>query len=142
LLVSRLFLFMYYNWYWHIPLIKLFLFFLKIRSIRVLIWLFITTFDSINLPYGYGAGHMKPELAMDPRLVYDLNIVDYLRMFSRSTYTCSKSYNMLDFKVIFKVSKETSYRSDGRHKVMVWWQFNFKLFLILMLNSYMRLNFQ
>ncbi|KAK2428744.1 hypothetical protein QL285_027242 [Trifolium repens] len=46
---------------------------------------------------------MKPELAMDPRLVYDLNIVDYLQMFSRSTYTCSKSYNMLDFKVIFKI---------------------------------------
>jgi len=61
-------------------------------------------------PFGYGAGHIQPELAMDPGLVYDLNIVDYLnflcahgynqtqmKMFSRKPYTCPKSYNMLDF---------------------------------------------
>ncbi|CAJ2640139.1 unnamed protein product [Trifolium pratense] len=61
-------------------------------------------------PFGYGAGHIQPELAMDPGLIYDLNIVDYLnflcshgynqtqmKMFSRNPYTCPKSYNMLDF---------------------------------------------
>jgi hypothetical protein len=61
-------------------------------------------------PFGYGAGHIQPELAMDPGLVYDLNIVDYLnflcshgynqtqmKMFSRNPYTCPKSYNLLDF---------------------------------------------
>lgn len=61
-------------------------------------------------PFGYGAGHIQPELAMDPGLVYDLNIVDYLnflcahgynqtqmKMFSRKPYICPKSYNMLDF---------------------------------------------
>ncbi|KAJ1390356.1 Peptidase S8/S53 domain [Sesbania bispinosa] len=61
-------------------------------------------------PFAYGAGHIQPELAMDPGLVYDLNAVDYLnflcghgynhtqmRMFSRKPHTCSKSYNMLDF---------------------------------------------
>ncbi|TKY47081.1 Subtilisin protease SBT5.4 [Spatholobus suberectus] len=61
-------------------------------------------------PFAYGVGHIQPELAMDPGLVYDLNTVDYLnflcghgynltqiRMFSRVPHICPKSYNMYDF---------------------------------------------
>ena len=61
-------------------------------------------------PFAYGAGHIQPELAMDPGLVYDLNTDDYLNflcahgynqtqitMFSGRPHTCRKSYNILDF---------------------------------------------
>lgn len=61
-------------------------------------------------PFGYGAGHIQPELAMDPGLIYDLSIVDYMnflcshgynqtqmKTFSRNLFTCPKYYNMLDF---------------------------------------------
>ncbi|RDX60594.1 Subtilisin-like protease SBT5.4, partial [Mucuna pruriens] len=61
-------------------------------------------------PFAYGAGHIQPELAMDPGLVYDLNTADYLnflcahgynltqiRMFSKEPHICPKSYNMYDF---------------------------------------------
>ncbi|XP_073224343.1 subtilisin-like protease SBT5.4 isoform X2 [Cicer arietinum] len=62
-------------------------------------------------PFGYGAGHIQPELAMDPGLIYDLNTIDYLnflscsrgynqtnmKIFSKRPHTCPKSYNMLDF---------------------------------------------
>lgn len=61
-------------------------------------------------PFAYGAGHIQPEHAMDPGLVYDLNIADYLnflcahgynqtqmKVFSRNPHICPKFYNMLDF---------------------------------------------
>lgn len=38
-------------------------------------------------PFSYGAGHVEPNPAMDPGLVYDLTISDYL------TFLCSLSYN-------------------------------------------------
>nr|KYP76253.1 Subtilisin-like protease [Cajanus cajan] len=57
-------------------------------------------------PFAYGAGHIQPELAMDPGLVYDLNTSDYLnflgynltqiKMFSRDPHICPKSYNIYD----------------------------------------------
>lgn len=38
-------------------------------------------------PFAYGAGHIQPEHAMDPGLVYDLNIADYLN------FLCAHGYN-------------------------------------------------
>ncbi|KAI4357288.1 hypothetical protein L6164_001249 [Bauhinia variegata] len=62
-------------------------------------------------PFDYGAGHIQPNLAMDPGLVYDLDIVDYLSFLCTSGYNevaifalarrqpfaCSQSYNSADF---------------------------------------------
>ncbi|XP_021812574.1 subtilisin-like protease SBT5.3 [Prunus avium] len=54
-------------------------------------------------PFSYGAGHVNPNCAMDPGLVYDLSLNDYLNflcsngynetqieMFSEETYKCPK----------------------------------------------------
>ncbi|RHN63365.1 putative tripeptidyl-peptidase II [Medicago truncatula] len=61
-------------------------------------------------PNAYGAGHVRPNLAADPGLVYDLNITDYLnflcgrgynssqlKLFYGRSYTCPKSFNLIDF---------------------------------------------
>ncbi|XP_045818035.1 subtilisin-like protease SBT5.4 [Trifolium pratense] len=60
-------------------------------------------------PFAYGSGHIRPNRAMDPGLVYELNINDYLNflcfigynqtqisMFSGTHYHC-KDINILDF---------------------------------------------
>ncbi|XP_057763822.1 subtilisin-like protease SBT5.3 [Salvia miltiorrhiza] len=54
-------------------------------------------------PFSYGGGHVQPNRAMDPGLVYDLSVRDYLgflctlgfnqtqiQLFSEEEYTCSK----------------------------------------------------
>ncbi|KAL3753126.1 hypothetical protein ACJRO7_000512 [Eucalyptus globulus] len=61
-------------------------------------------------PFSYGAGHIQPNRAMDPGLVYDLGIKDYLNflcslgynatqisLFSDGAYNCSKRIGLLDF---------------------------------------------
>ncbi|KAI6698826.1 hypothetical protein NL676_018945 [Syzygium grande] len=61
-------------------------------------------------PFSYGAGHIQPNRAMDPGLVYDLGIKDYLNflcslgynatqisMFSAGAHNCSKHISLLDF---------------------------------------------
>ncbi|XP_047340633.1 subtilisin-like protease SBT5.3 [Impatiens glandulifera] len=61
-------------------------------------------------PFSYGAGHVQPNRAMDPGLVYDLSLNDYLNFlcalgynqtqiqkFSESPYVCSKSINLVNF---------------------------------------------
>ncbi|KAF8390410.1 hypothetical protein HHK36_024936 [Tetracentron sinense] len=61
-------------------------------------------------PFNYGAGHVQPQRAMDPGLVYDLTVNDYLNFlcatdynetqitpFSEKSYTCPKSFSLLDF---------------------------------------------
>ncbi|XVF27829.1 hypothetical protein REPUB_Repub14bG0142900 [Reevesia pubescens] len=60
-------------------------------------------------PFAYGAGHVKPNRAMDSGLVYDLTIDDYMnylcglaynesmiRIFSDKPYTCPKSFSVAD----------------------------------------------
>ncbi|RHN65130.1 putative tripeptidyl-peptidase II [Medicago truncatula] len=60
-------------------------------------------------PFAYGSGHIRPNRAMDPGLVYELNINDYLNflcflgynqaqitMFSGTPYHC-EDINILDF---------------------------------------------
>ncbi|XP_068645575.1 subtilisin-like protease SBT5.3 [Aristolochia californica] len=62
-------------------------------------------------PFGYGAGHVCPNAAMDPGLIYDLNPVHYLDFlcavgynatqigaFTNDSYTCEpSSVNLLNF---------------------------------------------
>ncbi|XP_058733827.1 subtilisin-like protease SBT5.3 [Vicia villosa] len=61
-------------------------------------------------PFDYGAGHIQPNLAVDPGLVYDLNVTDYLnylcgrgytsdklKVFYDKPYTCPKSFSLGDF---------------------------------------------
>ncbi|KAL5581660.1 hypothetical protein UlMin_014102 [Ulmus minor] len=60
-------------------------------------------------PFSYGAGHVNPNGAMDPGLVYDLTVEDYLNFlcalgynetqiseFSEQTYVCSKHISLTD----------------------------------------------
>ncbi|XP_018825817.1 subtilisin-like protease SBT5.4 [Juglans regia] len=69
--------------------------------------------DSSNLkatPIDYGAGHVQPNRAMDPGLVYDLTVDDYynflcargynetlIRLFSDQPYECPKSFRLENF---------------------------------------------
>ncbi|XP_017982587.1 PREDICTED: subtilisin-like protease SBT5.3 isoform X2 [Theobroma cacao] len=61
-------------------------------------------------PFSYGAGHIQPNLAMDPGLVYDLAATDYLNflctlgynetlisMFSQNPYKCPKPISLANF---------------------------------------------
>ncbi|KAF6142279.1 hypothetical protein GIB67_039986 [Kingdonia uniflora] len=61
-------------------------------------------------PFSYGAGHMWPNRAADPGLVYDLTPKDYLNFlcgigyteeqiqtFSKEPYKCPKKWSLLDF---------------------------------------------
>ncbi|MBA0553248.1 hypothetical protein Golob_012444 [Gossypium lobatum] len=68
--------------------------------------------DSSNkraTPFAYGSGHVRPNRAMDPGLVYDITVNDYfnflcargynqslLRLFSDKPYACPKSYGVMD----------------------------------------------
>ncbi|XP_061365854.1 subtilisin-like protease SBT5.3 isoform X2 [Gastrolobium bilobum] len=60
-------------------------------------------------PFSYGAGHVQPNRAMDPGLVYDTTIDDYLNflcalgynatlisVFSDSPYPCHKNFSLLN----------------------------------------------
>lgn len=61
-------------------------------------------------PFDYGSGQIRPNQAMDPGLVYDLNVDDYLNylcshgynksqieVFSDKPYKCPKLFGMADF---------------------------------------------
>ncbi|KAG5013934.1 hypothetical protein JHK82_026069 [Glycine max] len=61
-------------------------------------------------PFAYGSGHVQPNSAIDPGLIYDLSIVDYLNFLCasgydqqlisalnfNSTFTCSGSHSITD----------------------------------------------
>ncbi|KAL2321683.1 hypothetical protein Fmac_026062 [Flemingia macrophylla] len=63
-----------------------------------------------STPFDHGAGHIRPNRAVDPGLVYDLNITDQLnflcgrgynstilKLFHGKPYTCPKKFNLEDF---------------------------------------------
>ncbi|XP_061359713.1 subtilisin-like protease Glyma18g48580 [Gastrolobium bilobum] len=61
-------------------------------------------------PFAYGSGHVQPDLAIDPGLVYDLSLTDYLNFLCASgydqqlistlnfnrTFICSRSHSITD----------------------------------------------
>ncbi|OMP06961.1 hypothetical protein COLO4_07758 [Corchorus olitorius] len=66
--------------------------------------------NSKATPFAYGAGHVRPNRAMDPGLVYDLTVEDYLnflcargynqsmiKLFSDTPYACPQSFSLADF---------------------------------------------
>lgn len=46
-------------------------------------------------PFSYGAGHVQPNRAMDPGLVYDLTVKDYLN------FLCALGYNTTQISSLF-----------------------------------------
>ncbi|XP_078432051.1 subtilisin-like protease SBT5.3 [Wolffia australiana] len=48
---------------------------------------------AVATPFSYGAGHVRPNLAMDPGLVYDLTVEDYL------TFLCAIGYDSSQMSV-------------------------------------------
>jgi subtilisin family serine protease len=73
-------------------------------------------------PFDFGSGHVDPVSALDPGLVYDLNVDDYLGFFCALNYTsfqikiaagrdftCTKKYRLEDFNYpSFAVALETA----------------------------------
>lgn len=51
-------------------------------------------------PFNYGAGHIRPNRAMDPGLVYDLTVNDYM------DFLCSIGYN----QTVIKLFSDSPYR--------------------------------
>lgn len=60
-------------------------------------------------PFMYGGGHLQPNRAMDPGLVYDLSVYDYfnllcalkynrtqIRLFTRQPFTCRKQFTLVN----------------------------------------------
>ncbi|MED6184600.1 hypothetical protein PIB30_048982 [Stylosanthes scabra] len=43
--------------------------------------------NTLATPFAYGSGHVQPDLAMDPGLVYDITIYDYLNFLCASGYS-------------------------------------------------------
>eukprot|EP00250_Pteridium_aquilinum_P021394 c25106_g1_i2 orf=74-2404(-) len=50
--------------------------------------------SNISTPFDYGAGHVNPQKAMDPGLVYDINIQDYV------DFLCSLNYSEKAVQVV------------------------------------------
>jgi len=55
--------------------------------------LLLNASDGMATPFGYGAGHVQPNIAMDPGLVYDTTIGDYLN------FLCALGYNETQISV-------------------------------------------
>jgi subtilisin family serine protease len=59
-------------------------------------------------PFAYGAGHIQPNNAIDPGLVYDLNIVDYLN------FLCASGYNQ---ELISSINFKRRFTCSGSHSI-------------------------
>ncbi|BAT80993.1 hypothetical protein VIGAN_03062900 [Vigna angularis var. angularis] len=66
-------------------------------------------FDKVATPFEYGAGHVQPNLAIEPGLVYDLNTTDYLN------FLCASGYNQALLK--FFANLEVPYKCPKSFKI-------------------------
>lgn len=66
-------------------------------------------FDKVATPFEYGAGHVQPNLAIDPGLVYDLNTNDYLN------FLCASGYNQALLKLFGQL--KNSYKCPKSNRI-------------------------
>ncbi|KAK7295273.1 hypothetical protein RJT34_18179 [Clitoria ternatea] len=59
-------------------------------------------------PFAYGSGHIQPDLAMDPGLVYDISLMDYLN------FLCASGY---DQQLISSLNFNTTFTCSGTNSV-------------------------
>ncbi|WJX77277.1 hypothetical protein P8452_60599 [Trifolium repens] len=59
-------------------------------------------------PFTYGSGHIQPNSAIDPGLVYDLTIIDYLN------FLCASGYKQ---KLITKLNFNMTFKCSGSHSI-------------------------
>ncbi|XP_004492921.1 subtilisin-like protease Glyma18g48580 [Cicer arietinum] len=59
-------------------------------------------------PFAYGSGHVQPNNAIDPGLVYDLTIVDYLN------FLCASGYNQ---QLISSLNFNMTFKCSGSHSI-------------------------
>ena len=59
-------------------------------------------------PFAYGSGHIQPNSAMDPGLVYDLSIKDYLN------FLCAFGYNQ---QLISALNFNMTFTCSGSHSI-------------------------
>ncbi|KAK9983708.1 hypothetical protein SO802_033233 [Lithocarpus litseifolius] len=65
---------------------------------------------SVSSVYGFGVGHVDPDKAVDPGLVYDLTVDDYLN------FLCASNFNTRQIEVISR--RQVSY--SGVQQVNMW----------------------
>ncbi|KAF1886867.1 hypothetical protein Lal_00046105 [Lupinus albus] len=75
--------------------------------------------DKPATPFDYGAGHVDPVAALDPGLVYDANVDDYLG------FLCASNYTSLEIKIATK----RDFTCDSRKKYRVE-DFNYPSFAV------------
>ncbi|CAJ2651573.1 unnamed protein product [Trifolium pratense] len=63
---------------------------------------------TLATPFAYGSGHIQPNSAIDPGLVYDLTIIDYLN------FLCASGFNQ---KLISKLNFNKTFRCSGSHSI-------------------------
>jgi len=63
---------------------------------------------TLATPFAYGSGHVQPDLAIDPGLVYDLGLTDYLN------FLCASGY---DQQLISALNFNRTFICSGTHSV-------------------------
>ena len=64
--------------------------------------------ETTATPFAYGSGHVQPDLAIDPGLVYDLGLTDYLN------FLCASGYNQ---QLISALNFNRTFICSGTHSV-------------------------
>ncbi|XP_027928409.1 subtilisin-like protease Glyma18g48580 [Vigna unguiculata] len=63
---------------------------------------------TLATPFAYGSGHVQPDLAIDPGLVYDLGLTDYLN------FLCASGY---DQQLVSSLNFNRTFICSGTHSV-------------------------
>ncbi|KAK6946114.1 Subtilisin-like protease, fibronectin type-III domain [Dillenia turbinata] len=79
------------------------------------------TTDVAGTPLDYGAGHVDPNKALDPGLVYDLEVQDYIN------YLCGMNYTSVQIKTITRRSNYSCARASL--------DLNYPSFMVLLNNT-------